>query len=270
MAFKFFTEAALGADQVDCWPAADVTFTAQEHEGDTPYDREEPPESQRKRHMAGLTKVPQNVVPSPSVGKARAAQAQRTRVQVLPRLCIDGQIGALIIQGLPETEAFLKAMKSQIVLDITSVVTKYYEATHGGDVYIRPYVNEPAGVVVSIDGKLVVVLFQLSIGSALAAPHVRSQPTLLAHNSYVMAAVAEVVKALLRPDAPATRYEDSVFKPLGGPGGGEAFSEKARALGVNYLSPCQIGGIIQPMYLRMYVFMSVCAYVCAYVCMYVC
>ena len=234
MAFKFFTEAALGEGQSDCWPAADVTFTAQVHEGDTPYDREEPPEYQRKRHMAGLTKVPQNVVPSPAVGKARAAQAQRTRVQVLPRLCVDGQFRALIIQGLPETEAFLKAMKSKTVLDITSVIEKWYEATHGGDVYIRPYVNEPAGVVVSIDGTLVIALFQLSIGSALAAPHVCSQPKLLAHNSYVTATVAEVVKALLRPDASATRYQDSVFATLGGPDGGKAFSEKAQALGVNY------------------------------------
>ena len=148
---------------------------------------------------------PAKCCPVPVGGEGPSCSGSCTRVQVLPLLCIDGEVGALIIQGLPETEALLKAMKSQIVLDITSVVTKYYEATHGGDVYIRPYANEPAGVVVSIDDKLVIVLFQLSIGSALAAPHVRSQPTLLAHSSYVMAAVAEGVKALLRPDRSAAR-----------------------------------------------------------------
>ena len=157
-------------------------------------------------------------------------------------MCGQGGAGLVVVQGAVETKKLLKEMGGKIVLDLTAALRVHFESTHGDDLYIRPFSGEPAGVLVALDEILIIVLPQLSIGSALSSPHALSNPNLLAHNSAAVHCTAEAFKALLRPDEPSLLYKDSTFAELGGPEGGQAFMEKARQLGCNYKPPSVIGG----------------------------
>jgi hypothetical protein len=89
---------------------------------------------------------------------------------------------------------------------------------------------------------LAIALFDFSIGCARTAPPAVSNGNLLAHNSGVIFEMAELVKAVSRPDEPAVQYVESNFADLGGGGPGRAFMEELRDFGVKYKTPSKIAG----------------------------
>ncbi len=151
-------------------------------------------------------------------------------------------IRVLTIEGAPETSEFVTRAGGRF-FNITDVVAGFV-AERTGEPYFPPYVGQPAAGLYTTKqgGKTCIVLFGISCGSAVLAPHVQSSKSLGVHNAAVLASLGNVLRSLIQPEEPLEKFTDSVFAHFVGAEAATVLMERAEALGVAYRTPAQRGG----------------------------
>jgi hypothetical protein len=148
----------------------------------------------------------------------------------------------VIIEGGIEWKEFLKRASGRYI-DITEPVAEFVAQRIGGP-HFRPYADQPAAVLYTrrkADEPLL-VLGNLSSGSAVMGPAAQSSKRLAAHNAASLHSFASLLRSLTRPEKPLEKFEDSEFADLVGAGAAKALMKRAEELGAEYKSPAKVGG----------------------------